>query len=237
MRVKKDRVPTGIPGLDKLIQGGFIKGSVNLISGSAGTGKTIFGCQFLLEGLRRGEPGVFLTLEQDKEEILKDIAAFGWDKEFRLYEKKGIFKLEAEFPSKIREMQDRIIDLIERIRAKRFVLDSLTVAEMGWGEVKDIGKLRREVFEFIRALKRTGVTSLLISEIPEGSEKISTFGFEEFLADGVIKMHYVGIGGTEIVNLQIRKMRRTKYISGFFPVKFGKNGLEVSPERVRALLR
>ncbi len=234
--MKIERVSTGIPGLDKLIQGGFVRGSVNLISGSAGTGKTIFGCQFLLEGLRKKESGIYLTLEQERDEILNDVAQFGWDKEFLYYEKKGLFRLVSEFPSKIRDLQEKVIELIERINARRFVLDSLTVAEMGWGEIQDVGKLRREVFEFIRALKRTGVTSLLIVEVPEESNKLSTFGFEEFVADGVIRMHYVGIGGTETINLQIRKMRRTNYQAGVYPIKFHKNGIVVVPERT-ALLR
>ena len=227
LSVRIERVPTGIPGLDKLIEGGFVRGSVNLISGSAGTGKTIFGCQFLLEGLRRKEPGIYLTLEQERDEILKDVARFGWDKEFLYYEKKGLFRLVSEFPSKIRDLQEKVIESIERLNAKRFVLDSLTVAEMGWGEVKDVGKLRREVFEFIRALKRTEATSLLIVEVPEESNKLSTFGFEEFVADGVILLHYLGIGGEEFVNLQVRKMRNTNHSMNTHPFEITKNGIVI----------
>jgi len=222
-----ERVETGIPGLDKLIEGGFVKGSVNLLAGAAGTGKTIFGCQFLLHGLRKNEPGVFLTLEQEKDEILKDVSVFGWDKEFEMYTKKKIFTLASEFPSKISDLKSKISDLLERTNAKRFVLDSLTVIEMGWGEIREVGKIRREVFDLIRSLKRMGVTSLLISEIQEG-KGVSYFGFEEFIVDTVIILHYLeyAAGGTPR-SLIVKKMRRTKHASEIFPFTITKKGIVV----------
>jgi len=226
--IKVERIPSGIPGLDKLIGGGFVKGSVNLLSGSAGTGKTIFACQFILEGLRNGEPGVYLTLEQEKDEILKDISLFGWDTEFQKYIRAGKLLLVSEFPSKIRDLQVKAVELIERIKAKRFVLDSLTVAEMGWGEVKDLGKIRREVFDFLKTLKRFGVTSLLISETPEGEKSLSTFGFEEFVVDGIIVLHYLEYAAGGIPrSLIIRKMRRTKHATDIFPFEITSKGIVV----------
>jgi len=68
-----ERVKTGVPGLDRLIAGGFVKGSANLVSGGTGTGKTTFCVQFLLEGLRNNEPCVYLTMEEDPRDIKEDM--------------------------------------------------------------------------------------------------------------------------------------------------------------------
>lgn len=221
------RVKTGIPGFDNLIEGGLVEGSVNLLCGGTGTGKTVFGCQFILQGLKEGEHGVYVTLEEEKEDILNDVAVFGWDKELREYEKKGMFLLTSEFPSKISDLQTKIVESIERVNAKRFVLDSLSIAEVGWAEEKDITKLRREVFDMMRALKRAKVTSLLLVEL-RSSKSLSTLGFEEFLADGVIVLHYLEFTalGTPR-SLMIRKMRRVNHATDIFPFEITKKGIVV----------
>ena len=82
------RIKTGIPGLDGLMEGGFIQGSVNMVTGSTGTGKTIIGTQFLWHGLQKGETGVYITLEEDPTDIKEDVRSFNWD--IGKYEKKGL---------------------------------------------------------------------------------------------------------------------------------------------------
>lgn len=228
-----ERVKSGIPGLDKLTEGGFVKGSVNLVAGTTGTGKTIFCCQYLLDGLRKGENGVYLTLEQSKDEILRDVSVFGWDEEFREFINQNKLKMEFTFPTSIKKLGEFVLDMIEKINAKRFVLDSLSVATMGWEVSSDISKIRREVFELMVALKKRGVTSLLITEVPETDVKaLSKFGFEEFVSDGIVKLYYIGIGGEDFMHLEIRKMRRTKHARGLYPMNFTKNGLTVEGEKV-----
>src|SRR3989338_6168513 len=88
-----DRVETGIPGFDKLIEGGFVPGSTNLIAGNAGTGKTLMAMQYLWNGLQKGENAVYVTLEQRAEDILADVARFGWD--FSKYIAAGKFRLDS----------------------------------------------------------------------------------------------------------------------------------------------
>ncbi len=66
-----NRIKTGIPGLDAITDGGFIEGSVNLLTGGTGTGKTIFGSQFIWQGLQMGEPCVYITLEESPEDFLE----------------------------------------------------------------------------------------------------------------------------------------------------------------------
>ncbi|MEM7822962.1 MAG: ATPase domain-containing protein, partial [Candidatus Aenigmatarchaeota archaeon] len=159
-----DRIPTGIPGFDKLIQGGFLPGSVVMLTGSTGTGKTIFGCQFLWTGLSKNEPCMYITLEEPPEDIRTDAMQFGWD--FSKYEKKGLLKLEYIDPVKLGSAAIDIGEMVKRHGTKRLVLDSVTILGLA---IREPSQIRRRIYNFIRSLKLVGCTSLLISEIPEGS--------------------------------------------------------------------
>ncbi|MEM5790859.1 MAG: ATPase domain-containing protein [Candidatus Aenigmatarchaeota archaeon] len=225
--MEKNRIETGIPGLDKLIQGGFIEGSTILLCGGTGTGKTIFSCQFIWHGLEKGENGVYLTLEEDKENIIKCAQDFGWDFKKYINQKKLI--VESIFPSSLEEIKDTIRELIRRVDAKRFVLDSLSVATMGWKESESMPIIRRGVFELARTLKDLHVTSILISEIPEGKiNKLSRLGVEEFVVDGIIRLHYLELViGNVPRSLIIRKMRRTKHETDIFPFEITEKGIIV----------
>jgi circadian clock protein KaiC len=226
-----ERVETGIPGLDELIQGGFVKGSANLLAGTTGTCKTIFGCQFILHGLRRGEACVLVSLEQKVEDILADMAVFGWDKEFRGYMKRKKLVIYREFPPQISRLIPTITTFIDKMRVDRLVLDSLTVAIMGWGEEIKEAMLRRDVFDFISKLRGKEVTSLLIIEIPHGEERISKFGFEEFIVDSVLITRYLEytLGGIPY-SISIRKMRRTDHATDIYPFRVTKDGIAIVKE-------
>ena len=217
-----ERVSSGIIGLDKLMEGGFVKNSVNLIAGSTGTGKTIFGLQYIWNGLLKGENGVFLSLEQEPEEMFADVEYFGWD--FEKYIKKN--KCIVEFLStwELSELPLIINDKIKTIKAKRFVLDTLSLVCSEY----EPARMRLEMSEFLNGLRHTGATSLLTCEIPEDSKALSTFGVEEFLVDGVVVLNYLGlvVGGSPR-SLIIRKMRRTKHGSDVYPVVITKKGMEI----------
>lgn len=168
-----ERVESGIPGLDKLMEGGFVKGSSNLLAGATGTCKTIFSCQFILHGLRNGESGVYLSLEQTEREILEDVSKFGWDKEFKKYIEQGKFMLRSQAPTDIKDVADLALSLIKRVNAKRFVLDSMSIATLGWKiSAEDVGKVRMELIDLVKMINNTGVTSLYIGEIPETRPKL-----------------------------------------------------------------
>ncbi|MEM7825086.1 MAG: ATPase domain-containing protein [Candidatus Aenigmatarchaeota archaeon] len=224
--VEIERIDSGIPGLDKLMEGGFVKGSTNLIAGSAGTCKTIFSMQFILHGLQKGEPGVYITLEQKPEDILEDMAIFGWD--FKKYIDSGKFILESFPPVDIVQIRTSMLNAIKRINAKRFVLDSLSIAAMGWKEKpEEVFKMRGKIFDVLTTLKTTGVTSLLISEIPRGEkEVISRFGFEEFIVDSVILLQSFTVGGP-MRSLHILKMRRTNHEKKIYPFDVTNKGIVV----------
>lgn len=224
------RVPTGISGLDKLIQGGLVKGSTYLVAGQTGTGKSIFSMQYLLEGLRRGETCVYLSLEQRIDELLDDMTNFEWGAEVKKYYDSGKLLVASAEPSSVKDLQDASLAYISKQKATRFVLDSLTVAALGWKvSSMDMGKIRSEIFSYLRSIENTGVTSLLISEISEDeTKKLSMFGFEEFVVDGVIVLHYLDYAaGGMPRSLMIRKMRRTDHGTEIYPFSIGKSGITV----------
>lgn len=218
-----ERVSSGIPGLDKLISGGFVKNSINLISGATGTCKTIFGLQYIWNGLQKGENGVYITLEQEPEDIFADVEYFGWN--FKEYIEKNKCIIEYLPTWDLRELPLAVMDKINDIKAKRFVLDTLSLV---CSEL-DPARMRSEISEFINKLKHSGATSLLITEIPEGSKALSTFGIEEFLVDGVIVLNYLEfVAGGSPRSLLIRKMRRTKHGSDIYPIDITNKGLVLS---------
>jgi len=217
-----ERIPSGIPGLDPLMEGGLIKGSTTLVSGSAGTGKTIFCTQFLLEGLKKGETCMFITLEEKPQDIIDDVKRFGWDLQKYVDEKKLL--LEFQDPFQITDITSPLLDKIQQHKIQRVALDSTAVFELYY---KDPAEIRKQLFKLLTGLKGIGVTSLLTSELPEEYRTLGKFGVEEFVVDGVILLHYLGIGESSYSSLQIRKMRRTKHEKDIYPMEITDKGIVV----------
>ncbi|MEM4959707.1 MAG: ATPase domain-containing protein [Nanopusillaceae archaeon] len=213
-----ERIPSGIPKLDELIEGGFVKGSCILISGYPGAGKTIFGFQFLLEGLKRGEKGIYFSLEETREDLLDDIERFGWKEIILEKEKEGKFLIHNILPSSIDKISSEIIRYTNLLQPQRIVIDSITLMENAWETYQDIGKLRRSIFSLIKELKSKKITILLLSEA-----KKDEIGFEEFLVDGVIKLYYLAKSLPRA--LQITKMRKTKHSLELIPFEITDNGI------------
>jgi circadian clock protein KaiC len=217
-----ERIPSGIPGLDKLMEGGFVKGSTILVSGGAGTGKTIFCVQFILEGLKRGETCMFITLEERPEDIIGDVKRFGWDLEKYISEKK-LF-LDFQDPFQMTDITSPLLDKIQQHKIQRVVIDSTAVFELYY---KDASEIRKQLFKLLIGLKQIGVTSMLTSELPEEPTSLAKFGVEEFVVDGVIVLHYLGIGEKNYGSLQIRKLRRTNHEKDVYPMEISDKGISV----------
>lgn len=235
---KVERVNSGIPGLDELIEGGFVKNSVNLIAGASGTCKTMFGCQFLWNGLQKGEKGVYVTLEQSAEDIMKDMLTFGWD--FSSYIKKGRCKICEVTPGDVDELKTFIFSEVKRLDAElvihRFVLDSLSLAAMGWKEKpEEIFKLRTKVFGLLKSLKTLNLTSLVIAEIPSGEQSLGRLGFEEFIVDSVILLKVLPVD-IPMRTLQIVKMRRTKHNMQVHPFEVTSKGIFITKMKKKEYL-
>jgi KaiC/GvpD/RAD55 family RecA-like ATPase len=218
-----ERIPSGIPGLDELMEGGFVKGSTNLVSGPAGTGKTIFCSQFIMEGLKNGETCMFITLEETPEDIMNDVKRFGWD--FRKYiDDKKLF-LDFQDPFQMTDITSPLLDKIQQHNIQRVAIDSTAAFELYY---KEPAEIRKQLFKLLTGLKTIGVTSIITSELPEETKTLGKFGVEEFVVDGVIRMDFIGLGGSASFNLQVRKMRRTSHSKESFPYDISDNGIKIS---------
>jgi len=208
-------VKTGIEGLDEAIGGGFIKGRTYLVAGETGTGKTLFSLNYLIYGALNGEPGIYLLVDEDYEDLIRGARAFGWDLEVLV--KNNLLSILTLLPDFVEKIRNKPIDTIVksivyniaseamRIKAQRLVIDP--VAPLIMGE-KDLTWIR----EYIRSLvisieKEVGTTSIITSEIPTGSNQLSRFGVEEFLAAGVIVLGLMREGNKFYRTIFIRKMR------------------------------
>ncbi len=219
------RIESGVPGLDRLISGGLMEDSVTLVTGEAGTGKTIFCSQFLWHGLKKGETGIFITLEEDPEDIKEDAKVFGWD--FDGYENKGLFRLIYHDPAQVNNLGSLIIDEANSLKAKRLVIDSTSIIGLN---LQDASKIRKILYNIINVIKKNNCTAVITAEIPEGSRGLSKFGVEEFIVDGVIVLNYLeyASGGLDR-SLIIRKMRRTDHGKDIYPIDITGKGIIVKP--------
>ena len=207
--VDMDRVKIGVPGFDDLVEGGIPAGFAVLLSGSPGTGKTIFGLHFLKEGLSKGEKCIYVTYSQSGKDIIDQAAEFGWDI-------KGVEFLEVK--------AEDFDDVLAGKSCKRLVLDSLSsVAVM----------TRDSLTRFIEKTKEAGCTAMLISELPKDSQWFSRDTISEFLADGVITLRSIEAAG-EVKNLlKVEKMRSTKIERKSHIYDITESGFEVKTYKVR----
>lgn len=225
MAEKIERVKTGVSGLDQILGGGIPKGSVILVTGGAGTGKTTFLSQFVWQGLQESEKCLFITLEESPEDIKNDAILYGWD--FSKYEKSGQVRIEFFDPFELGDVNARLKDMVAVNKYTRVAIDSTSILGM---YLNDEYKTRKKLFKLAQDLKATGCTSLLTAEIPEESKALSRFGVEEFVVDGVIVLYYMGIGEGVFRNIAVRKMRRTDHKHGAFPLDITNKGLKVTVE-------
>ncbi|NIO22527.1 MAG: ATPase [Candidatus Aenigmarchaeota archaeon] len=216
------KVNSGIPGLDELIGGGFEEGSVNLVSGKTGTGKSIFCAQFLHNGaVNNNEKGLYLTTGETINNIKKQSKNFEWD--FEALEKKGVIKLMEIEPFDIETLIERITENIEAAKAKRVVIDSVSMFELYMHEPF---KIRKSLYKVLQRLRDMGKTVLVVAEVLEDSKSLSRFGVIEFMVDSVILLQYLGIAKYKR-SLLIRKMRMTDHSTDIHPFEITPKGITI----------
>lgn len=213
------RIKTGIRGLDELVEGGIPEKSVVLITGSTGTGKTIFALNFLVEGAINDEPGVYISLQESPQENINQMKLFGWPIE-QLIKDNKIIIIQPELYN-FEGLLSVIEDSVEKIKAKRLVIDSASIIGLYF---ENPYKVRKSLLDLGQLFKRLDCTTLAIDEIKENETTLSAFGVEEFVADGVIVLYYLKRNNIYIRAMTIRKMRSTNHSQKVHPMEIHKPG-------------
>jgi len=204
------RIPTGIPKFDELIEGGFPNNSMILLVGYPGAGKTTFSAQFLYNGAtRHGARGVYVCFAETKDTFLRNMLRFGWD--FERMEKEGriaILDLSVTREAGLQKNLDTIMETMNSLNATRLVIDSFSAISMGLREPIDIRVMIHLLYRF---LKKANCVSILIIDQPWGSPALGE-GISEFLADGIIHLEtYFDENEVFRRRLRILKMRGTSH--------------------------
>ena len=189
-RFDLQKCPTGIQGLDEITFGGIPKGRPTLLTGAAGSGKTLIALEFLVKGATLyNEPGVFMAFEETSEELTTNVSSLGFDLDSLVKQKKLAIDYVYIERSEIEETGEydleglfiRLGQAIDSVKAKRVVLDTLEVL---FSSLPNEGILRAELRRLFRWLKNKGVTAIVTGE--RGTNTITRYGLEEYVADCVI---------------------------------------------------
>ncbi|MCQ8894167.1 MAG: KaiC domain-containing protein [Methanolinea sp.] len=202
-----ERVRIGIEGLDQMMGGGLIPGSICSIIGTYGTGKTTFALQFIWEGLTRGENVIYISLEEREDRILQYMADKGWDVERYRGGPLTVLKLDpSDFNLAINSIKNELPALVRQMGAKRVVIDPISLFEDLFDRDSD---RRREMFRFVDTLRNQHCTIVMTSETDKDNPFASRHNLIEYLADTVILLRYVRPSDLTDVHLalEVVKMR------------------------------
>ena len=222
------RVDIGIEGLDNMIQGGVPERSLMVVMGAAGTGKTTFGLQFIKHGLERGEPAVFIALEETHEGVVSTADDKGWDfSGYAAEDQLAVIDLDPiEMANSLASIRSELPALVNEFGATRLVLDSVSLLEMMYDSQ---ATRRNQIFDFTQSLKRAGVTTMLTSEASEQTPYASRFGIIEYLTDAVFVLRYIRPEDFRETRLavEIQKIRNANHSREMKPFEITHTGISV----------
>ena len=235
-------IKSGVPGFDDLIIEGIPKGSQILVSGGPGTLKTTFCLQTLVNNAKKGKKCLYLSFEESKENLIRNMKNFGWDTDALLKSKNFVIKNMDPFTMS-RSVETLLAQargelLIEINEAKNLipegmkpdliVIDSLSAISSGFfGKEEGYRAYMSQIFGTFRKI---GATAFLITEVEHSTTKYSNSGVEEFLADGVFVFYNFRQGNERVNATEIIKLRGTQHKKKIVPFKiFPSRGIIVYP--------
>ena len=229
---KYPRAKSGIPGYDELVDGGFHKGTVNTITGSSGSGKTVFASQFIHYGIKMGEKGMIITPSESAAYLAREMSSFGWD--FSALEKEGKLSIVDVTDPVLRLQKSIDVDpvdflinfrkLVERkladVKPDRLFIDDLTAFFMAVEAPFKVRSLTDDLFGTIRSSKVTCVVTI--------GTAFGTNQFLEYGADSATMLNRERIGNTLIRSIYIMKMRGSKIANSIRVLDISDDGMAVS---------
>lgn len=228
-----EKAPTGIEGLDELTFGGLPAGRPTLVCGGPGCGKTLLAATFLVKGaVEHGEPGVFMTFEENAGDLVKNVASLGYDLERLIAQKKiAIDHVHVE-RSEIEETGEydleglfiRLGYAIDTVGARRVVLDTIETLFSG---LSNTGVLRSELRRLFFWLKEKGVTAVITGERGEG--QLTRHGLEEYVSDCVILLDHRVHDQISTRRLRVVKYRGSAHGTNEYPFLIDEDGITVMP--------
>ncbi len=228
--MKEERISTGIPGLDSIISGGFKMNNINLVAGGPGSGKTIFAIQFIIEGIKKGEPGIYITCEEKKKKFYEDMLAFGWDLE--KYEKEGKFVFLEYTPEQVKKVLTEgggmVEPIIEKLKAKRLVIDSITSFALLYEDSLTKKEAGLALFELI---DKWNCTAILTSQDESKDGNVISAALE-FEVDSIILLYHYKKKGTRNRAIEILKMRGTKSPNKTYALDISSKGIKINTSKV-----
>lgn len=236
----EERIVTGIPGVDEIFYGGLIPHRSYLLVGAAGSGKTVFSIQWLLEGRRRGERLLYITLSEPATDIQRNMASFGWELDgielLDLTPKSDGSDDGEEYqvfsPDEVEQVAvwQIIYQAVQEKRPQRLVLDSVTQLRY---LSTDEYQFRKKILGLVSFLNKSGCTSLLSFETSE-LERESSVGLA---VDGLIRLQ-AEVSPSRVIGLrsiQVEKFRGSDFISGMHPMRITATGIHVYPHRIEPI--
>lgn len=222
-------IKTGIKGLDAVLDGGLRENSSVLLTGSPGTGKTIFALQFICEGARKGEPGLYITFEESIDSVREYASSVGIDLDE--YERQGLITLVQQRISDKKLMTiSAPISVINQKNIKRVALDSLTLFE--YIHVAGTMDFRKEVLDFILKMKAAGVTLVATSQKSVVDLDALDYQPQDFLFEGVILLSKIRKASSFERCINVVKLRGQKHSIDIYPFSIGKGGIDVHNKQV-----
>ncbi len=220
-----ERVPLGIKEFDKMVEGGFEKNSINLIVGGLGSSKTIFGTEFLMEGIRKGENVLHISFEESKEEFYRNMKGLNWDLEKE--EKSGKFTFLEYSPEKVKMMLDEgggaIESMVYNKKIKRLVIDSISSFTLLF---EDKSSSRQAILSLFDILRKWDLTILLTLQKDPLEKKDEGYSSTELQADSSTILYNIRTKGKRRRFLEILKMRGTDHSTKVYEF-YIKNGIKI----------
>jgi len=222
-KASNGRIPSGIVGLDEVIEGGLRDHTATVIVGASGTGKSTFAMQYILEGLDRGEQGLYITLDMEPDQIVQESILWGWDRIQKYVDKQLFFFATSgsDFKTVVNEQLPELVKARQQYQTPtRVVIDPLT--PIIWAE-RDKSVQRELIANLFNTLKKIGSVLATVEHHGEGD---GVDGYDSstpvFLADAVISLRYQAIGGAFNRTLDIVKMRGTRHGEEVYPYIFSR---------------